>query len=122
MPFNAEAKPLAFFSPSSSLFMVSVSQRCLHLIRVSMSITPVLKNTLKGPWNKDKDEGKRVRGRQREGDLKARRNIIRYYDLTFMCSPHVTVLCLFAPQRDMTATLELLKTQIFNDYGHGNED
>lgn len=86
-----------------------------------MSITPVLKNTLTGPWNKDEDEGKWVRGRQKEGDLKARRNIIRYYDLIFMCSPHVAVLCLFAPQRDMTATLERLKTQISNDLGHGNE-
>lgn len=38
-----------------------------------------------------------------------------------MCSPHVAVLCLFAPQRDMTATLELLKTQISDDYDHGNE-
>lgn len=87
-----------------------------------MSITPVLKNTLKRPWNKDEEEGKWVRGRQKEGDWKARRNIIRYYDLTFMCSPHVAVLCLFAPQRDMTATLELLKTQISNDYSHGNEE
>lgn len=63
-----------------------------------------------------------MRGRKKEGDLKARRNIIRYYDLTFMCSPHVAVLCLFGPQRDMTATLELLKTQISNDYDHGNEE
>lgn len=87
-----------------------------------MSITPVLKNTLKEAWNRDKEKGKWVRGRKKEGDLKARRNIIRYYDLTFMCSPHVAVLCLFAPQHDTTATLELLKTQISNDYSHGNEE
>lgn len=63
-----------------------------------------------------------MRGTQKEGDLKARRNIIRYYDLTFMCSPHVAVLCLFAPQREMTATLELLKIQISNGYCHGKEE
>ncbi len=54
--------------------------------------------------------------------MKAGRNIIRYYDLTFMCSPHVAVLCLLAPQRDMTDTLELQKTQISNDFGHGNQE
>lgn len=61
-------------------------------------------------------------GERKGEDLRERRNIIRYYDLTFMCSPHVAVLCLFAPQRDMTATLELLKTQISDDYDHGNEE
>lgn len=62
-----------------------------------------------------------MRGTQKEGDLKARRNIIRYYDLTFMCSPHVAVLCLFAPQREMT-TFELIKIQISNSYCHGKEE
>lgn len=36
----------------------------------------------------------------------------------FMWSPHVSVLCLFAPQQGMTAPLELLKTPISNDYGN----
>lgn len=38
------------------------------------------------------------------------------------CAAHMLLYCLFAPQLDMTTTLELLKTQIFNDYGRGNED
>lgn len=48
--------------------------------------------------------------------MKARRNIIRYYNVTFMCSPYVAVLRLFAPQHDVTAPLELITAQISNDY------
>lgn len=91
-------------SSSSSVFMVSVRQTCLHLIRASMSIMPVLKNTLRGPQNKG-----RRRGQVGEEGETARSSIIRYYDLTLMCSPHVAVLRLLAPQHDMTAPLELLK-------------
>lgn len=69
MPFNAEAKPPSFFSPASPPVMVAVSQRCLHLIRVSMSITPVLKNTLGGAWNKDKGEGKWVKRERERGKI-----------------------------------------------------
>lgn len=62
-----------------------------------MSITHVLKNTLKRPGYKDKDEGKWVREKKKEGHLKARRNIIRDYDSTFMCCPHVGVLLFVCP-------------------------
>lgn len=94
--------------------MVSVSRRCLHLIRVLTSITHVLKNTLNrarvqrqrgGQVGEKENERGRSQG---HGDA-----IIRCFDLGFMCRPCVGALCLSAPQRDMTAWVEQLITKFF---------
>lgn len=71
--FSCRSQAPAPFSPSHPSFMVSVSKRCLHLIRASMSITPVLKNTLKEPWNKEEEEGKWVRGKQKEREIESKK-------------------------------------------------
>lgn len=94
--------------------MVSVSRRCLHLIRVLPSITHVLKNTLNrarvqrqrgGQVGEKENERGRSQG---HGDA-----IIRCFDLGFMCRPCVGALCLSAPQRDMTAWVVQLITKFF---------
>lgn len=94
MPFNGEARPLAFFSPSSRPFMVSVSHRCLHLIRVSMSITHVLKNTLK--WAQRQRRG-RVGEREKERGTfegKKKPNKVLWLDIHVLSTCWCIVICL----------------------------
>ncbi len=93
------------------------------MIRVSLSITPVLKKHSQRVQEQRQRRGQVGEREKEEGGFgKARRNIIRYYDLTFMCSPHVAVSCLFARQHDVTATLELATTQISKDDSHGKDE